>query len=668
MEPLSPADDGYLGQQLPEEFNLDYGEEPTVLDMARNVTVDGTSLVSRTPEEAFRLTLFDVTCLLINRTIGTGIFNGPQEVMKGVRSPGIAILLWVCGCIYGLCGAHVFLEYGLNVPRYVIEGEEQSVPRSGGELHYLQYVFSWPNYRRGTVLLSGVLFGISFILVGNMAGNCIDCALHLMQIAQPNKAPDDFSRGAIRGIAILIAGVTCFIHAFSRRGGILLNNAFAIIKALILVFIIIATWVVAGRASGIHGSQKSSGTDPPANLPADNKAFGASQAYLSVVFAFFGFDQPSYVLGEIKHPRKNLQRSMWWGMGIVSVLYIGVNICYMVVVPTEVQLRNNVAQEFFNIIFKSGYHGKQTFHAFLAISSFGNVVVWTFTAARMKQEIAKQYFIPFAKFFAQDTDFSLGRLLRWLDRPSLKFCTRGIRLLNPANHSEKTPAGALLLHFLSCLVLIFATWGMRVSDAYSVLFRIFTYVIAAWFGFFLALGILILHFWSPPQLPPPEPAQTQNHNNDRDQQPKEKTWEQMIDGTVNAKAGVVCAGLYLLGSLFPIIMNWIPPSGTSEITWYVVPLTSWCVLAVSAIWFIGFRAIVGYRGHKGHKEFVVLSNLEFEREEHHGAAGEITSGTKRGGFILRKEEISASWQPKEMRVPNRFNVSNGGSAVENHAL
>jgi hypothetical protein len=56
--------------------------------------------------------------------------------MQGTRSTGAAMLLWFFGMFYGLTGAHMYVEYGLNVPRYVIEGEEQAVPRSGGDLHY----------------------------------------------------------------------------------------------------------------------------------------------------------------------------------------------------------------------------------------------------------------------------------------------------------------------------------------------------------------------------------------------------------------------------------------------------------------------------------------------------------------------------------------------------
>lgn len=213
--------------------------------------------------------------------VGTGIFTAPAVVMRAVKSPGLAIVLWLCGCLYGIAGSHVFLEYGLNVPRFIIDGVEQSVPRSGGELHYLQYIFPWPRYRENTVIFMGVLFGISFICVGNMASNCIDCALRILEAANPDMEVESFSQGAIYGIAISIATMTCFIHAISRRGGILLSNAFAFVKVGFLVFIIVTCWVVAGGWSGINGLPKgtyvkeektSTATDPN----------GATAAFLAV--------------------------------------------------------------------------------------------------------------------------------------------------------------------------------------------------------------------------------------------------------------------------------------------------------------------------------------------------------------------------------------------------
>lgn len=69
--------------------------------------------------------------------------------MIGTGSTGASLLFWFAGIPYCLAGAHVYVEYGLNVPRYVIDGVEQSVPRSGGDLHYVSRLLSSPR-ERGT--------------------------------------------------------------------------------------------------------------------------------------------------------------------------------------------------------------------------------------------------------------------------------------------------------------------------------------------------------------------------------------------------------------------------------------------------------------------------------------------------------------------------------------
>lgn len=89
------------------------------------------------PDERFRLGYVDVVCLILNRMIGSGIFNTPQKVMSGTQSSGASLLFWFFGVIYAMAGMHVYIEFGLNVPRIVYGGVEQSVPRSGGDLNYV---------------------------------------------------------------------------------------------------------------------------------------------------------------------------------------------------------------------------------------------------------------------------------------------------------------------------------------------------------------------------------------------------------------------------------------------------------------------------------------------------------------------------------------------------
>lgn len=333
----------------------------------------------------------------------------------------------------------------------------------------------------------------------------------------------------------------------------------------------------------------------------------------------------------------------------------------MIIVPADVQANNDVPQEFFRRISNCSDHAQQAFNSFLAISSFGNIVVWTFTAARMKQEIAKQCFLPYASFFAKNKDVSLGRLLTWLEGGNDRNPRgRRIKFLNPANHREKTPVGALILHLITCIILMMATYSTSGINAYKALSQLFSYILAAWFGTLLALGILILHFRGPPAT---QPVQTPKHRNVPDQQPIRMSWNQMIKGTVNPKIGVVCAGLYLVGSLYPVIMGWVPPNlpltAADKIAWYVVPLAGWCVLAFSALWFLGFVAIATYRSRVGRKKFVYITEPEFDwaqkSQQDLGAgeglpAGEGTSGANRGGLILIHETIYKRWQGDEMEI------------------
>lgn len=354
-----------------------------------------------------------------------------------------------------------------------------------------------------------------------------------------------------------------------------------------------------------------------------------------------------------------------------------------------------MAQEFFYIIFdtyskdsNSGtatnpkqYEIKRAINAFLAISSFGNIVVMTYTAARMKQEIAKQGFLPFTSFFARNRDVSLGRLLMWLEggerksknqenghqgvlesqgydsqkvAGSRKPRGRFFKFLNPSNHREKTPVGALVLHFASCIILILATYNTTATNAYSVLSGLIAYLTSAWFGFFLALGILILHFRGPPTT---QPALTPQYHEVPNQGPVQRSWAQMTQGSVNPKLSICCGCLYLVGNLYPIITGWVPPSKRfqTSLAWWAVPLISWCVLAFSTLWFLGFIGVAKYKCKTGRSKFVYLCEPDFgpaedsEYRQRSGSvsdlpAGEAAARSRHGGLILAHETIYTGWE------------------------
>ncbi|KAJ3530914.1 hypothetical protein NM208_g9108 [Fusarium decemcellulare] len=603
-------------------------------------------IVTSAPAEAFKLGYFDVMCLVMNRMIGTGIFNSPGRVLQGTHSTGASLLLWMGGMIYCLSGVHVYIEYGLNVPRYVVNGVEQSVPRSGGDLNYLQYVYRKPAYRKSTVLLSTCLFGVGFIALGNMAGNCISFATRVMKAA----GNDDPSRGSVRGIALSVAILTCFIHTFSRRGGIWLNNLLAIIKIMILLLIVVVAIVVAAGGLDTQNSITENTSPSKAFETASNDANGYAHAFLAIIFSFSGFEQSNYVMGEISRPRRKYPISTITGVGTVILLYMAVNISYMVVVPQEKLLSGvDVSQAFFELtlgkVSENDTTGVRIFNAFLAISSMGNIIVMTYTAARVKQEIAKEGIIPYAKFFAQDGDMSLGRLLNWFKNKGMFSSLLNSRWLSPEDHRERTPVGAFILHLSSCFVLIFATWGMSNDDAYTLLTRLSAYTINCFFGVFLGLGILILRFRGPPKTDKDEV-----HN----PAAPPPTWRQLTGPHFNPVLSVISASVFVVGGLWPIVTTWIEPTRkiTQTLKWYLVPTISWAVIGFGIIWFVGFVAFAWRRKQKRNEVFVVEKKPEFESADGFSDTGE-KAGRGSGGYVLVHETVYLSWVAGEIHEPRR---------------
>lgn len=396
-----------------------------------------------------------------------------------------------------------------------------------------------------------------------------------------------------------------------------------------------------------------------------------------LVFTYSGFEQPNYVLGEIGRPRQRFPRGIAIGTTISCVLYMVTNIAYvsfinglvlhncladlsmkMVVVPKCAQMsatsNTSVAEQFFNLTYghynfdkslcsliaptsgasNSGY---RIFAAFVAISSLGNVIVMTYTAARVKQEIAKNGVIPFAKFFAHNSDVSVGHVLKWLQRKTTWFrsVTR-FQWLSPEEHMEKTPVGALFLHELSCILLICATLHLNSQDAYTLLINLATYVVFSFFGMLLAIGILILRIRGPPATSP---------------ETKGMTWKQMTGSRISPALSIIAASYYAFCNAWTLIAYWVPPKeqqssvSTKGLAWFAVPAVSWSVLGLGGFWFLGFFIYAKRKEKRVFKVFTVDRSFEFE--DANGNA-DAEGGSKRdGGLILAHETVYLAWQAKE---------------------
>jgi amino acid transporter len=551
---------------------------------------------------------------------GSGIFVNAGSVFESTNSTGVSLMLWVTGVLYAICGVIIYIEYGLSVPRRSVLGKEMAVPRSGGDLNYLQFVYRWPAYGTDTIQFITAFFGIPFLFFGTMAGGAINFGIHVLQASNPGFYGDVNSH-SVRGIAIAISIASCFIHTLSRRGGLLLSNTLAAVKVGILLLMVIVTIVYA--ANGFPQPKNASGPVLPFNQTisqtetmtqnfgignsfsnASKDAYGYSASFLDVIFTFSGFEQANYVLGEIGRPHRKFPIGLGVSVGIVSALYVAVNICYWVVVPQFVVNSGvNIAEAFFTLTLGSlssnpREWGRRISSAFVAVSALGNIIVMTYTASRVKQEIAKEGILPWPKFFAQNYDLSLGRILLWVQNKKsinkrLSFWLR-TKWLAPENFQEKTPVGAMILHLVTCFILIVGTWSTTAYQTYNLVTGTGVYVINAFFGSMLAIGILYLRMR------------------------RSAEWSKKST-RIPPIISLTAASLYLILNLFPVAANWIPPATVlpGSLTWYLIPMISFITLGAGAIWWLGFFIVARRKDKETNTVLTVSKVPEFAEEPPH---------------------------------------------------
>lgn len=238
------------------------------------------------------------------------------------------------------------------------------------------------------------MFGIPFIIMGNLAGNAITFGMYMMHACIGDEDPPE---GAVTGWAIAALTLPVVINAISRRGGLLLNNTFAVAKVAILLVIVV---LGLANARGEKGALENFRVD---RSFADAKHDLASYAHslMFTVYSFSGFEQPFYVLGEVRNPRRVFPKYTALALGIAVILFFLVNVSYLCVVPADLPnltKEPNMAIPFFQRVFDSDAAGR-VMSGIIAFSIFGNILVMTYTASRVKQDIAKEAIIPTFLFF-----------------------------------------------------------------------------------------------------------------------------------------------------------------------------------------------------------------------------------------------------------------------------
>jgi APA family basic amino acid/polyamine antiporter len=322
-----------------------------------------------------RFSLTTATALVIANMVGTGVFTslgfqvGRDAAGNPVISSGLAlILLWILGGAFALFGALTYSEAGVLFPR------------CGGEYHYLTRM-----YHPAVGFLSG---WISFLVgfAAPVAAAAIALGSYLRSaLALPERLGGALSFVKIPSLfAIAVIVAVTAVHALDKILGARFQNVITILKVVSIVGMA-GLGLLLGKSSHLSFAL-SSGAAHDILSP----AFAISMFF--VTFAYSGWNAAAYVAGEMEKPAKNLPISLITGTLFVIVLYVLLNLAFLVTVPlSELAGQLEVGFVFATKVFGTG-GGKimAGLISFLLLSSISAMII---AGPRVTRVIGEDYYL-----------------------------------------------------------------------------------------------------------------------------------------------------------------------------------------------------------------------------------------------------------------------------------
>ncbi len=252
---------------------------------------------SQSPQLSRSLYLTDAVALIVGIVVGTAIFKAPPMVFGNVPSVQVGLALWAIGGALSLIGACCYAELAT------------AYPHSGGDYHYLTAAFG---------RIFGFLFGwaqLAVILTSSIAQMAYVFADYASELVTLSGAQS-------LGVAVaVVIGLTA-VNLLGISTGKWTQNILSIAKVVGLAGIIVAGLALAHSPAPVVAAASPSGSSG-----AGASAIGLAMVF--VLYAFGGWNDTAFVAAEVHNPRRNIPLALFLGLGMITVLYLLVNMAYL---------------------------------------------------------------------------------------------------------------------------------------------------------------------------------------------------------------------------------------------------------------------------------------------------------------------------------------------------
>ncbi|MCD6013159.1 MAG: amino acid permease [Flavipsychrobacter sp.] len=274
------------------------------------------------------LSLATAISLVVGGVIGSGIFMKPALMASQLGSPLLLLSVWVVAGIITLFGALSNAEVAAMMPE------------TGG-----QYVFFKKMYGN----CFAFLYGWAAFAVFNTAGNAsiaYVCAQYADYFIALPRLSHDVELGyvmhipfigrfypvenlGVKSVTIGIIVLLTVINYFSVRYGAALQRFLTMLKVVAIALLI----------SGLLFSGKGNWANATTSLPSMPQGFALLSAYMAAIagafWAYDGWNNITFISGEIKEPQKNIPKSLLTGLSFCMLVYLLIILAFVYILPIE---------------------------------------------------------------------------------------------------------------------------------------------------------------------------------------------------------------------------------------------------------------------------------------------------------------------------------------------
>lgn len=255
------------------------------------------------------LNVWHATSIVAGTIIGSGIFLVPAEMMQAVGSAGLVYLAWVVGGLLSFFGALTYAELGAVRP--YAGGEYVYVRDAYGPLPGFLYGWTWFLIAKPASIAS-VTAALVRVLGTFPAFSFLPHNLFAIHVTSTRVLAVNY--GHLVAVAATVI-ITALNYVGVRKAGNF-QFAFTVLKVAMIVLVAVVAFTAASGTWSNFGTSFAG---------AKGGIAGFMAALVAALWAYDGWNDLNMVSEEIQRPEKTIPIALIAGVGLVAVLYIGMN-------------------------------------------------------------------------------------------------------------------------------------------------------------------------------------------------------------------------------------------------------------------------------------------------------------------------------------------------------